>query len=175
MNQVDPQLPLNLAISPSKLSPIGTIAWEHKPLEWIYLYHMVPKMIAAYLSLLAQLGNQGRNRWQHLHALDHCCIILTYSNSQILRALQNSIDFQISFADYQRRMRNHYPAGKLWYFLTEIVWPSHIPQADTFLLMVHLRVPERFMVQIVINLLILSPLSQTGGTGCFDSSIMANS
>lgn len=72
-------------------------------------------------------------------------------------------------------MRNHYPAGKLWYFLTEIVSPSPIPQADTFLLMVHLRVSERIMVQTVINLLILFPLSQTGGTGCFDLSIMVNS
>jgi hypothetical protein len=113
-------LPLNLVISPTKLSPIGIIAKEDKPLEWIYLHHMVPKMIAAYLILLAQLVNQGKddvNNYMHLIT----AIILTYSNSQILRALQNSIDFQISFADYQRKMRNHYPAGKLWYFLTEIV------------------------------------------------------
>lgn len=64
--------------------------------------------------------------------------ILPLSNNQFLRALQNSTDYQISFANCCGRIGKHYPAGRLWNFLiltefviTEIVQPP-IVQKDTF-------------------------------------------
>lgn len=51
----------------------------------------------------------------------------------------NAMLFQISFSDYYGRIGHHYPAGKLWDFLTptefviiKIVQPSSIPQSDTY-------------------------------------------
>ena len=64
--------------------------------------------------------------------------ILPLTNNQFLRALKNSTDFHISFADCCGRIGNHYPAGRLWNFLiltefviTEIV-QSPLLQTDAF-------------------------------------------
>lgn len=64
--------------------------------------------------------------------------ILPLTNNQFLRALKNSTDFQISFADCCGRIGNHYSAGRLRNFLiltefviTEIVQPPLL-QTDAF-------------------------------------------
>lgn len=66
MDPVDPSLPLNLIIFPSKLSPLGIIAQEGKRLEWIHLHHKGHSMLTAYPTLLAQLVNQERTPCQLL-------------------------------------------------------------------------------------------------------------
>lgn len=79
----------------------------------------------------------GRTQCQQLYKFYPCCILLALTKKQLSRAFPNSMDFQISFTDYYRRIRNSYAAGKLQDFfykiefvITKIVKSSPISQAD---------------------------------------------
>ena len=97
-----------------------------------------------------------------VYGFDPCCIILPLTKNQFLRVLQNSIDFQISFADHYGRLGNLYLPVRLWNFfiptkfvLTKIAQSFPFHKKILILLMAHLMVQKGVIVQIVINLLIL--------------------
>lgn len=125
-------------------------------------------------------SNQWRTWCQQLYGFDTFCIILPLTNIQFLRELQNSTEFQISFADDCGKIGDHYLAGKLCdFFSYELnLWSQKLPSLLPFhrqkhiLLMDCLMVERGFMVQI-LNLLIFF-LIIAGETRCFDSSITVN-
>lgn len=90
---VDSSLPLNLPISPTKLSLPEIIAQEDKPSAWIYLHHKDHKILSAYFTLLAH----WMIRCQQLHEFVPCHFMLPLTNNQFLRVYKTLWIFKFHF------------------------------------------------------------------------------
>ena len=90
-------LPLELFILPSPHSPIGLLAQQEHPVEWIYTRFRGIKSLTLYLDLIALIVINGRNRTTTLIGSDPHKIVIPINKSQFENTLQTSTDFQIAF------------------------------------------------------------------------------
>ena len=130
-------LPLELFILPSPLSPTGLLAQQEHPVDWIYTRFRGIKSLTPYLDLIALIIINGRNRIKTLIGSDPHKTVIPINKSQFENALQTSTDFQIAFLEYFGEISFHYPSGKLWNFfkntefiISHITSSQPIPQAE---------------------------------------------
>ena len=124
-------LPLELFILPSPLSPTGLLAQQEHPVDWIYTRFRGIKSLTPYLDLIALIIINGRNRTKTLIGSDPHKIVISINKSQFENTLQTSTNFQIAFLEYFGEITFHYPCGKLWNFFknTEFII-SHITSSQ---------------------------------------------
>ena len=124
-------LPLELFVLLSLLSPTGLLAQQEHRVEWIYTRFRGIKSLTPYLNLIALIIINGRNRTKTLIGSDPHKIVILINKSQFENALQTSTDFQIAFLEYFGEITFHYSCGKRWNFFknTEFII-SHITSSQ---------------------------------------------
>jgi hypothetical protein len=115
ITRIDLLKPIPLLIFPSPHTPIGILAQENSPLEWLYLKQKDTKVLTSYIDLISSLIIQGRTRCLQILGFDSQLIIFPLTNSfKLCYPLNNNLSNSIS--NYYGYIGNHYPAGKLWDF-----------------------------------------------------------
>ena len=93
-------LPLELFVLLSLLSPTGLLAQQEHPVEWIYTRFRGIKSLTPYLDLIALIIINGRNRIKTLIGSDPHKTVIPINKSQFENTLQTSINFQIAYQKY---------------------------------------------------------------------------
>ena len=106
-------LPLELFVLLSLLSPTGLLAQQEHPVEWIYTRFKGIKSLTPYLNLITLITINDKNKMKTLIMSDPHKIVIAINKREFKNTLQTSTDFQIAFLKYFGEISFHYPSNKL--------------------------------------------------------------